>query len=94
MPLPDLIEILPQTTPVTSHITVPGSKSITNRALILAALANGETTLTGALWSEDTQIIMTEKRETFGEDKVIPQVQMREATSGDGDILQEVQFFC
>ncbi|MDG2214150.1 MAG: 3-phosphoshikimate 1-carboxyvinyltransferase, partial [Verrucomicrobiota bacterium] len=58
MPLPDLIEILPQTTPVTSHITVPGSKSITNRALILAALANGETTLTGALWSEDTQIMV------------------------------------
>ena len=58
MPLPDLIEILPQTTPVTSHITVPGSKSITNRALILAALAKGETTLTGALWSEDTQIMV------------------------------------
>jgi len=58
MPLPDLIEILPQTSPVTSHITVPGSKSITNRALILAALANGETTLTGALWSEDTQIMV------------------------------------
>ena len=58
MPLPDLIEILPQTTSVTSHITVPGSKSITNRTLILAALAKGETTLTGALWSEDTQIMV------------------------------------
>ena len=44
--------------PVLAHITVPGSKSITNRALILAALAEGDTTLTGALWSEDTQIMV------------------------------------
>jgi 3-phosphoshikimate 1-carboxyvinyltransferase len=58
MPLPDLIEILPLTTPVRAEITVPGSKSITNRALILAALAGGETTLQGALWSEDTQIMV------------------------------------
>ena len=38
-------------------VTPPGSKSITNRALILAALANGTTTLTGALASEDTQVM-------------------------------------
>jgi 3-phosphoshikimate 1-carboxyvinyltransferase len=37
---------------------VPGSKSITNRALILAALAQGETILRGALWSEDTQVMV------------------------------------
>ena len=59
MPLPDLIEIVPLAGPVQAHITVPGSKSITNRALILAALADGETRLTGALWSEDTQIMVT-----------------------------------
>jgi 3-phosphoshikimate 1-carboxyvinyltransferase len=56
--LPDLIEIVPLDQPVHAHITVPGSKSITNRALILAALADGETTLTGALWSEDTQVMV------------------------------------
>jgi 3-phosphoshikimate 1-carboxyvinyltransferase len=55
--LPDLIEIVPLTAPVTAEITVPGSKSITNRALILAALADGVTTLRGALWSEDTQVM-------------------------------------
>ena len=55
--LPDLIEIVPLDKPVRAEITVPGSKSITNRALILAALANGETTLHGALWSEDTQVM-------------------------------------
>jgi 3-phosphoshikimate 1-carboxyvinyltransferase len=65
MALPDLIEIIPLTQPVRAEITVPGSKSITNRALILAALADGEVTLTGALWSEDTQV-MTEALRTLG----------------------------
>jgi 3-phosphoshikimate 1-carboxyvinyltransferase len=55
--LPELIEIVPLDKPVRAEITVPGSKSITNRALILAALADGETTLRGALWSEDTQVM-------------------------------------
>ena len=34
---------------------VPGSKSITNRALVLAALAEGESTLEGVLHSDDTR---------------------------------------
>jgi 3-phosphoshikimate 1-carboxyvinyltransferase len=58
MPLPDLIEIVPLDKPVRAQVTVPGSKSITNRALILAALGEGETTLQGALWSEDTQVMV------------------------------------
>ena len=58
MALPDLIEIEPVTGPLKASITVPGSKSITNRALILAALADGQITLRGALWSEDTQIMV------------------------------------
>jgi 3-phosphoshikimate 1-carboxyvinyltransferase len=55
MPLPDLIEIVPLEKPVRAEVTVPGSKSITNRALVLAALSDGEKILHGALWSEDTQ---------------------------------------
>ena len=58
MSLPDLIEIVPLEKPVHAEITVPGSKSITNRAFVLAALADGETTLQGALWSEDTQVMV------------------------------------
>ncbi|HXF10321.1 MAG TPA: 3-phosphoshikimate 1-carboxyvinyltransferase [Desulfuromonadaceae bacterium] len=58
---------MPLTQPVGAEITVPGSKSITNRALILAALADGTVTLTGALWSEDTQI-MVECLEKLGFD--------------------------
>jgi 3-phosphoshikimate 1-carboxyvinyltransferase len=63
--LPDLIEIIPLAKPVKADISVPGSKSITNRALILAALADGEITLRGALWSEDTQV-MTECLQKLG----------------------------
>jgi 3-phosphoshikimate 1-carboxyvinyltransferase len=58
MGLPDLIEIVPPSGRAPIAVTIPGSKSITNRALILAALADGQTTLTGALWSEDTEIMV------------------------------------
>ncbi|MCP5524855.1 MAG: hypothetical protein H7A46_25295 [Verrucomicrobiales bacterium] len=58
MALPSVIQIDPLTGPVQAEITVPGSKSITNRALILAALNEGVTTLRGALWSEDTQVMV------------------------------------
>jgi 3-phosphoshikimate 1-carboxyvinyltransferase len=56
--IPELIELVPLPQPVGATITVPGSKSLTNRALILAALADGETVLEGALWSEDTQVMV------------------------------------
>ena len=37
---------------------MPGSKSETNRALILAALGEGQTLLGGALWSDDTEVMV------------------------------------
>ena len=58
MALPELIEIVPPLHVPRAEVTVPGSKSITNRALILAALGSGETRLPGALWSEDTQVMV------------------------------------
>lgn len=45
-------------TPVSATVHVPGSKSITNRALILAALADGPSTITGALRSRDTDLMI------------------------------------
>jgi 3-phosphoshikimate 1-carboxyvinyltransferase len=41
--------------PVDADVVIPGSKSITNRALLVAALADGESELTGALYSDDTR---------------------------------------
>lgn len=65
MALPDRIAIQPLATPPRARISIPGSKSETNRALILAALSSGQTTLKGALWSEDTQV-MTEQLKSLG----------------------------
>ncbi len=44
--------------PINAQIRPPGSKSITNRALICAALADGRSQLCGALHSEDTQVML------------------------------------
>lgn len=44
--------------PVDAVIAVPGSKSMSNRALILAALADGESTIRGLLDARDTQLMM------------------------------------
>jgi 3-phosphoshikimate 1-carboxyvinyltransferase len=45
--------------PVRGSIRPPGSKSITNRALVCAALAEGTSLLTGALDSQDTRVMAT-----------------------------------
>lgn len=55
---PDLLPITPVTAPVIGTARVPGSKSITNRALALAVLADGATTLEGALFADDTERMM------------------------------------
>jgi len=50
------------TTPVHATVTIPGSKSQTNRALVLAALAaaqgHGASTISGALRSRDTDLMI------------------------------------
>jgi len=48
------LEIQPISNPVNAEILVPGSKSITNRVLLLAALADGASTFENALFSEDS----------------------------------------
>ena len=72
-----MIEIQPISKPIDATIRVPGSKSYTNRALLVAAMASGVSTLTGALFSDDTrymsaalrklgvEIDADEKRATF-----------------------------
>src|SRR5687767_8598697 len=57
-PLPPTLPILPFTRPARGIVTLPGSKSITNRALILAALSDRTVLLRGALFSRDTRIMI------------------------------------
>ena len=52
------ITIEPVSGPIRGRIRPPGSKSITNRALVCAASADGASTLTGALDSEDTRVMI------------------------------------
>ncbi len=53
------LTITPSTKPLVGSVALPGSKSITNRALLLAALAEGQSTITGALKSDDTKYMAT-----------------------------------
>ncbi|MBN9526046.1 MAG: 3-phosphoshikimate 1-carboxyvinyltransferase [Alphaproteobacteria bacterium] len=48
------VSIVPPVRPLRGRVAPPGSKSITNRALLLAALARGTSRLDGALKSDDT----------------------------------------
>jgi 3-phosphoshikimate 1-carboxyvinyltransferase len=62
---PETLTIKPLTSPAAGVIHLPGSKSITNRALVLAALSGSGCTLTGVLHSEDTEV-MVGALETLG----------------------------
>jgi len=62
MPFIDPLPIIPFTRPVKATVILPGSKSITNRSLILGALGNNTITLRGALFSRDTQIMVAALR--------------------------------
>src|SRR5438477_8198588 len=54
-PMSDLLEVKPAPGRLIGTVQVPGSKSITNRALMLAAMADGVSTLNNALFSDDTR---------------------------------------
>ena len=55
--LPDPLSVKPLVRPVRGAVGLPGSKSLTNRAMLLSALSDGPVTLTGALFSDDTEIM-------------------------------------
>lgn len=59
------IPIVPISKPLSGEVILPGSKSITNRAMILAALCSKQVTLINALISEDT-VLMADALETLG----------------------------
>ncbi len=80
---PDLLAIDPVTAPVSGVARVPGSKSITNRALLVAALADGESELTGALLSDDTRY-MADALRALGVDVVTDAAGERFTVRGGG----------
>src|SRR5699024_1477255 len=54
----DPLEINPIESPLDADVEVPGSKSITNRALICAALASGTSVLPGYLTADDVEALI------------------------------------
>lgn len=60
---PQQITLSPPQKPVNAFVRLPGSKSITNRALLLAALADGTSRLVAPLHSEDTWYMASALRE-------------------------------
>ena len=65
------------------EVTVPGSKSITNRALLLAALSEGKSALKGVLFSDDSRVFM-KALQTLGYDVVIDEEKAEVTVMGNG----------
>jgi 3-phosphoshikimate 1-carboxyvinyltransferase len=55
---PAVLEIQPLDGPVGATVQVPGSKSVTNRVLLVAALADGPSTIRNPLFSDDSYYLM------------------------------------
>jgi 3-phosphoshikimate 1-carboxyvinyltransferase len=55
---PEELKIIPLDRPPDATVRVPGSKSVTNRALLVAALADGPSTIRNPLFSDDTFWLM------------------------------------
>jgi len=60
--LPDVLPLHPLTSLPDLTVRVPGSKSITNRALLCAALAAGQSRLSGVLLADDTRAMINAVR--------------------------------
>lgn len=52
------LAVTPLSAPLDAVVRVPGSKSITNRALVVAALAHGTSRLEGVLFADDTEAML------------------------------------
>lgn len=81
--LPPSLRITPINHPLNAIVRVPGSKSLTNRALLIAALANGTTLLTNALFSDDS-IYFAQALQTLGFDVQLDEANQKMTVTGLG----------
>jgi 3-phosphoshikimate 1-carboxyvinyltransferase len=77
------LKINPIQHPLNATVCVPGSKSLTNRALLIAALANGTTHLTNALFSDDSRYF-AKALQTLGFDVQLDEDKRTMAATGLG----------
>lgn len=83
MPLPSSLRIKPINHVLNATVRVPGSKSLTNRALLIASLANGTTNLTNALFSDDSHYF-AKALQTLGFDVQLDEVNFSMTVTGLG----------
>ena len=57
-----MLPMIPVEAPLDIVVTVPGSKSLSNRALVVASLAEGKSRLSNVLHSDDTRFMMSHLR--------------------------------
>jgi 3-phosphoshikimate 1-carboxyvinyltransferase len=81
--MPAEIAIIPVMSRLDGEITLPGSKSITNRAMLLAAIARGRSRIQGALFSDDTAR-MASALQSLGFDLCVDQSERRIEITGTG----------
>ncbi len=79
-------EVIPLNHPIDAEITVPGSKSITNRAMLIAAIAQGRSVIEGALLSDDTRYMAAALR-TLGFIVEIDEGARRITVGGQGGMM-------
>ncbi|MBI3168482.1 MAG: 3-phosphoshikimate 1-carboxyvinyltransferase [Chloroflexi bacterium] len=82
-PSREAFRIHPLLHPLNATVRVPGSKSLTNRALLIASLANGTTHLTNALFSDDSRYF-AKALQTLGFDVQLDEVNHSMTVTGRG----------
>lgn len=88
------MQIIPVTHPLHATVRVPGSKSLTNRALLIAALANGTTRLANALFSDDS-CTFAKALQTLGFDVQLDEANQEMSVTGLGGRIpaQQAELF-
>ena len=82
------------TKPVDIQVEVPGSKSITNRALMIAALGSGRTVLEGVLFSDDSRYFIS-SLQSLGFQVEVEEEKKRVIIQGEGGRIpnQETEIY-
>lgn len=78
-----VIEITPLSAPPDATVRVPGSKSLTNRALVCALLADGRSVITGALDADDTRAMADAVRALGADVQWVGDTVMVDGTGGE-----------
>jgi 3-phosphoshikimate 1-carboxyvinyltransferase len=80
------VQIIPIPHPLNATVRVPGSKSLTNRALLIASLARGATQLQNALFSDDSRYF-AEALQTLGFDIRLNEARQEMTVTGLGGTI-------